>query len=914
MSPTNVTSITDVSSQHANEPVYPEHAQPGIQSSNTHQSPPVDIHQTQPWGWELYGGDVSPASPEAHDMNFKQHLEPSPPPLPSHRLSRPPPDTMADMVKGTKTNDRVYVPKREGSVSPDLERTGTIDGVISAWQESTQAPPSRRSSVSALDDMNDRRTIASKRPQPAKTPVDIAATEEVDPLVRASLDRYLTMLRKESSSVTDKEKYEVFKSFLQKELRLRAVLYDIDDPDLKPRRSSPPPLRLASNSPEDPPKSTTFENKQDGVLPMHKEANPRNNLGVQTQSATKPPGSKSPQNSSDESYVIIDDTVTEEYSPGGRPRISRPQRPSVQTEIKSPGFQSTKMPGSPSDYAPIVVEASDHKQESQPKSASGDAPEVVDSSISKAGPVQAQAPSAIDVPLVKEPPRPVYTPFRYNEAPSNAAYAELRQASAESGRAMSQAQAAARSPSVSQVDETLSPSLALRQNEEAFLGLIREKSVRQASSRKNKAVGSGLKPHDGPAKKLCGYVSSLSSLQPQNENSALKNIEEDVNEESDDFGFIRQIVLSWDKVSREIREGFNKEQHHRQEDSESHIDELFNAKEIGYADIKRLESDFQKDQIEKEQQEQKREFDSFSEQVYEPVTARLNRGIKALEPQFVRAIELLELEAVSGSQAISSLTEKPRASLALATALTVFEKLQIRYRKRAEAERERDRRKAVSEECSAKAAGDRDTASRAVADFELAEKRSVVQAAKDSDDRCNKLMDVFDSVVIRTLGENEAFIDGLKSQIQQTDTEIRDVGKYQGDLYGPEGLRQTLRSAESVINFISTDSVSTLQSSDAADRILNEADYYLSYANARLEDAPDGTFEQLAQDRGKEDEKIKVDTEGRLSSVQKGPEETLHLIRSLVARIGDDPEHQERIRKALEAAKKRNAAKDGSNT
>lgn len=48
-----------------------------------------------------------------------------------------------------------------------------------------------------------------------------------------------------------------------------------------------------------------------------------------------------------------------------------------------------------------------------------------------------------------------------------------------------------------------------------------------------------------------------------------------------------------------------------------------------------------------------------------------------------------------------------------------------------------------------------------------------------------------------------------------------------------------------------------------------------------------------------------------MASIAKGPEEASALIREVVDRVGDGPMHKDRMKAALEAAKRRNAEKEG---
>lgn len=858
---------------------------------------------------------------------------------PPDRLISPSNDSLQPSRNFIENSNSAHMPNRNDSVSPELQKSDTIDDLITSWQQpipgiqvgGLNLSSSRRSSVSALDEEPNPAIIPAQRspsipksePKKAMVSLDpiLQDIQELKPESRASLERYLIALRREGAAATDGEKFRAFKTFMDKELRLKAILYGIDEDESRTIPPSVPvlaPQHPMTKTPESLPRSPS---PQIVTSSKHQDSTSTTVTGqagqVLSDHITIPQGKgPSPPTLNDESYVLVGGAGEGEYSPGGRPRISRPQtKADAKLSNKAPTISiptnpqaPSKGPGSPSDYAPMVVEDFMTKV---PGSPSANAPIVLDPSDLPQTSIKA-TPAVNDahVSAVQSPPyRSVYTPFKYSEGPSNSSYAELRQAVTESGRIMSQASAS--SPIQADNKKPTSPSVALRQQEETFLGLIREKSMRRSKDQGRHQETTSIDGQNALSN-ISGYLRNRNRLEAK-DNSTLVSIGKDVERYPDDFGFIRQTVLAWDHGNRERIRKLETSRRQREEQSETNIDELFNAKQIGYPDIKTLESDFKRSEIQKQQEEYRDELSNFVSQVYKPVTLRLDSDIRELGASYNRALEILDKQAVSASKLVTINDEndsKPKIAPFLEYALQIFDKLQIRHRKRVEAERERQRRSAICDAASNRVLGLFDAANKNEQDYALFEKQSAIHAAEEHDARANKLMDCFDAVVVRALGENEQFINNVKKQIQLADTETRESGKVKGDLYGPDGLRQTLTSGESVISAIAADSASILQSSDIADQLLNNADYDLSVTKARMDNASEHTFQQLQEDKAREDEKIRAETAGRLSSMNKGPEETLHLVRTIVARIGDDPEHQERIKKALEAAKKRNAARD----
>jgi len=153
------------------------------------------------------------------------------------------------------------------------------------------------------------------------------------------------------------------------------------------------------------------------------------------------------------------------------------------------------------------------------------------------------------------------------------------------------------------------------------------------------------------------------------------------------------------------------------------------------------------------------------------------------------------------------------------------------------------------------------------------------------------------------------FIDDVFAKLQDLKKAIllyKDASK--AKLYEADGPRDTLSSAQDVVDAVMEDSRRLLALSNEADILLNDADYGVSVAEARVANADQATHGKLDMEKAKEDAKLVQETNARIGSITKGPQDAITLIREIIDRIGDDPEHQERIKKALEAAKQRNAS------
>ncbi|KIX00360.1 uncharacterized protein Z518_10499 [Rhinocladiella mackenziei CBS 650.93] len=640
--------------------------------------------------------------------------------------------------------------------------------------------------------------------------------------------------------------------------------------------------------------------------------------------------------------VGVDGDDEEAYSPGGRPitkvRALSPGKSSVGTTTQDTGHAKyPESAPSPSTDAPMVIE--DYVMP-DPSSPSINAPILVVPEASQPSPGRPSQANKPVVPIKFEPPRPAYTPFRYSTAveeektkplqPADRAYSSLRHSVADSGRLMAQ--------------ETLltpprpSSTSGRKEHEEAFIGLIRKQSmaVRQTTpglpgpirlgdtaskAEPPVAVRVGTPANVLLADPLKQAVTALRSLLPKDASveivphPQLQSVKSKIDAVPDQFGFIHETVVEWDRTNREVRKQQDAERQARQEESETHIDALFHDNEIGYADIGDLEAEFKLVEAERKYRENQEELESFTAQVFAPVTERLQRDIAELMTVYTVAIDLLDLESEPVSRCLKGNGDRARMSEVMNCVLNLFNKIEIRHRKVAEAHVERERRRKHLELTVLYTNGDTAGVKRLEKEFAVAEKMQVLHEAREKDRRANKLMDTFDRATVRALGDNQMFIDDVLAKLQDLKKAIfAGNGPAKDQLYEPEGPRDTLSLAQDVVDIVVADSRRLLALSNEADVLLNDADYAVSVAEARVANADKATYDSLEKEKAKEDTKLIEETNARIRSVTKGPQEAITLIREVIDQIGDDPEHQDRIKKALEAAKQRNASIDVGGT
>ncbi|KAK2768734.1 hypothetical protein FQN54_000590 [Arachnomyces sp. PD_36] len=845
------------------------------------------------------------------------------------------------------------------SVSTAGDRSESIDGVIKAWsqpispegkaqiKERKSPAPDKQGSVSTLDQpaasisaptgSNSKAIDSSQLNSPkvkSENPITITKVvdpyEDLEPWYRSSLMRYVAMLRKEAVAETDEERYDIFTAFVSKESKLREILYNIEP---KPQASQTTDTSAVSGKP------VSHRGTAQPVSSPPEKPESKEEGGQVT--ANLP--SKQTAISKGDQFMENDGS----YSPGGRPILSSiPRSDHTQQQSITQDLGKTRS-SSTAPQPPHELSSGDN----QPTNASNPLIRntVTDYPRSPSAPVGLSAAESQNLGKT-----PAYVPFRYSEGPQRGseklvfeqpayqAYSALRQASAESGRVMTQN---AVQPHRERSGTVGSRPTTAGDGDETFLGLMREKSGVYRHRKGTSSPSPSSLPESLRLAKTSGIIAELRALVPTStpdKSESLQNaaLRRDMDKFPDSLEFAQEMIGVWDREAKSRREHLDEGRRTRQDESENRIDGLFNEKEIGYSDITTLEEEFRQKEAKAQLDEERKEFDSYVTNVFKPVEERLKRDVSSLKTKYETAIGLLDSETKSISrQGNNRLLRNSQLSYTMRNVVTIFQKLELRYEKLVEAALEQERRRKKTERRPLVFLGDSAALKRLDKDFESMERRNIHDAAKDRDERANRLMDSFDEATLTGLAENQSLLDDISAKVQKLDPSIiRSSG------VDPAEIRQTLESASVTVNMLAADSESILYSFVLADRILNDADYEVSVVEARLSNSDAEVFRRLEVEKKKEDGKIQLELDSRLNGVKKGPKEISLKIEKILDAVdsmasfsplpraasssplpeplvlpepkptpppGPTPEEEqkERLRIALETAKKRNAAK-----
>ncbi|KAL2857847.1 hypothetical protein BJY01DRAFT_116145 [Aspergillus pseudoustus] len=924
-------------------------------SNVVHELPPNQQVST-PAGELNNHSPTPPPPPNANFTNYAINAEMTQfNPAQSHPVQSP-------ISPGTHQDFQPHRPTRVDSTGSDystvsaVANSESIDGLIEAWnkplltedkppvvQPSTvrESPNVNPALVSPPRSPSPVETLPAKLPEPSAPAKDILIEqgvtsreppsepvrttesprpqsklvdryEDLDSWSQASLERYVAMLRKEAVADSDEERFKLFTTFMAKETKLREILYSIEHdpaPKAEVKAVMQQPAAPESESPAEKPEEKPSPPDDSGLIPVETE----------------------------EDYFTpqtAEDAGDGSYSPGGRPilpRLHTPQPPSLHRSASNPGGHKYTASHAIADHALRSTSVPPLINETGPKS--------------------------VLSPLTTNPPQRIYTPFRYTEGPQRGsdklnfdrpayqAYSALRQASAESGRVMADAP--------TETPRKRSSSVVSVQNDpdETFVGLIREKSVVYRKKPPQTSTPPPLpallrqgKP-PGPIEELRTVVSAPGNK--QSDSLWHSTVRRDLEKFPNDFNFVRETFKPWEAANKIRRENLEKERIKRQEESEHHIDTLFNSKEIGYADINILEEEFRQSEARTQLEEERGELEDFIANVFNPVDKRLEGEISTLKVHYDSALSQLDRENRSKEEG----NDKHSMSHTMEIVNDIHHKLEMRHHKRLEIALDRERRRKKAERRPLVFMGDSAALKKLDSEFDQMEKQNILEAARARDDRANKLMDLFDDAIMRGLGENQTVLDELSAKVTRVDeAAIRSSGLPDAE------IEQVLKSVYSLVESLHKDSESILHSFGMADSALNNADYSVSVAEARYSNSEPDVFSQLEAEKKKEDAKILDNLRTKLQSVRVGPAKITNSINDALRALGKtpfpeqpvpkdvipdshlydvslpnparpastisvearkidgDPEHRERLRRALEDAKKRNAARQHSSS
>lgn len=114
----------------------------------------------------------------------------------------------------------------------------------------------------------------------------------------------------------------------------------------------------------------------------------------------------------------------------------------------------------------------------------------------------------------------------------------------------------------------------------------------------------------------------------------------------EDFSFIAEINRAYTESAKKRRRGLDDERRKRAEEHEEYTDELFADQQIGYGDIKDMETEFKSEEARKEAKEEEDEYETYCSEVFQKVYDKLQEGIKGLMDKYLGIVRDIPIAVV----------------------------------------------------------------------------------------------------------------------------------------------------------------------------------------------------------------------------------------------------------------------------
>lgn len=690
----------------------------------------------------------------------------------------------------------------------------------------------------------------------------------LDPWFKGSLERFRDALYSEATAPTVQDKLKSFINFVNAESRLRGV-------DLPFGPAGEP--KGFSQLPTTPPRDSKPER----------------------------PKVKSPPSD----YVVVE---PDQYSPGGRPIVHR-----ASEIVQRPSSSDSQQHGDATTGATVDAGRPSRELAAVYK------PYRRDGSTSRERPVQPETQSVDKRPAI-ETNQPAYKPSIYHPvadsvtsptAPWNSSHPPPFNRAAKSAPAV---------PTQGTV----------RPQEETFLGDVpspRPRNYSTDSEIKDPAMlpqplkpkAPGLQPpaelesgapavSEGATEPL-GRLETLLPRQSAGQHQPsprLEGLHKEIAALPSDYSWIGQLTQKWDHSASVTRGRLEKERRERLAAVEQRSNDLFDSGEIGYEDIGVLEEKAKEEEAGREAKEEKEEYESYAKEVFGEVWARLEEEIRKVVGLEDSATEIVDA-AVAGRQALARPDGDGNAEVgeAIAVLLQVHRALETCYEKRADAVRERDRKFKRTETKPLYSKGDIAGMKRLEKHFEVLEKRTDVKTKVEKVERVKVLWKKVERAMRRGMKQNEEFVDKVLAAVEA----VRADESVKRD----DGLRkerdELLGRAKEVLGEIARSLKVLMQHFESVEMDLNDSEYEVSVASARLEGAGADVFENLKKEKAAEDGRLKEQSKKRLADIEQDRKDGERLINDVLGikavappTVNEDAEKKARLEAALREAKRRN--------
>ncbi|KAF2033790.1 hypothetical protein EK21DRAFT_57805 [Setomelanomma holmii] len=666
------------------------------------------------------------------------------------------------------------------------------------------------------------------------TPGDLIP--DLDPWYAGSLQRYITMLRGEASEAQVEEKIKTFRAFVKAESGIRSIEFH-DTPPPAPANTQnvlSAPRPEASNLARD--RSETFEEPQNASNVLNKPSLDHKqelNVGV-------------PQH-----QESLDDDGND-YSPGGRP------------PWKSYGSMQSKDIRSAQDNILPPVMAPDASK--RPLDRKQD--------LNVQVPPQQKSPDDDDYEY-SPGGRPVLK--RKATIPPN-----------DSGPAQQVA-------SSKQHDEIFFGAAAPETSKVSSRPTSSDSTTRSIpvpaplTLSSNRSVSTAPAPKQDPSSVLNDLLPS--QIVPATSKHLIEDIKTKLANLNQNTANVAELTKQWDKTAAVTRRKYDDARRKRQEENEENNDDAFNNNEISYADLNVLEEEFKEKEAGLKAQEDRDEYKSYVEAVFDQVYDALQADIKDLMDIYVEAENLLHT-SVSSIRNLEADNEAPSTQVCLELLQDLHNRILDRQDHVVAAVVERDKRYKKTETQPLYAAGNITKMKAVEKHFENAEKQAIVRAKRDKAGRVGEIVGVAEEFVVNAVGVEQREIDAIVAAIHSLDDASADPDLL---LRALDTLAHLKSSSKYLLSLLNTMEIAH-----------NAAVLEAEIAQAKSENADATRIKQLEDEKTKGEKKFMDEFKRRIDVIDQDKAEIEELVREKGGKGIEEVEKGRRLKAALEEAKRRN--------
>jgi hypothetical protein len=694
-----------------------------------------------------------------------------------------------------------------------------------------------------IADLKRQLDVEKSKEPPKPTPADLVP--DIDPWYAGSLERYISMLRSEAMEPQVENKINVFTGFLRAESAVRGLEYYSSLPAPiapEPIDSLPQQIPLLSR-----PASIASNRKPD----MHVSISPQD--------------------------LSQNDPV--QYSPGGRPIIQHKS-----TFGTGDGLSSQQPVHAPSGQVP-------------PRPTSIQSTSILTPS------------SSVDEDMHKTP---IQSPPEEQAQPQYKAYVPPAPAPTvtESNHRVSMSFVTSPSVAPLHVKKT-------GKHDEVFFGGPQPTSSNPASQpptsdsalpddaaampaplsvKPNSPTIVASAPTQSPPQTLVDLLPK--QIHPASPHPRLQRIRLDIQTLPSESASISELTTKWEKAASLMRKRNEEARRKRQEDSEARTNQLFDDHEISYPDIGVIEDEFKEKERLLKAQEDRDEYRTYVEEVFDKVYDSLQLDIKAIMDLYFETEGLLHT-SVSGVRVMEGDVDAPTMKEALEVVKELHTAAEVRHEKVVQAVAERDKRYKKTEIQPLYAAGDIQKMKAVEKHFDKAEKQAAARAKAEKVGRLEDLVALVEDVVVRAVATEQGDVDRIVAA-------IKDLSDDAGQFEEVEERREILGRARETLLLIKDSSKELLTFLNVQEHDLNMAFREADVAHAQADGADAARIIEIEQQAEEKERLLKGEFERKLGILEKDWDGVDELLKEKWPRVSEEDEKKRRMKAALEEARRRN--------